>query len=305
MKGIIMKAIKLAQKTLLALGLSTLVAIPLSAKTIDVSKSKKDIKVMTRIIEASLESSAKAFPGKPRISGTYLARQGYLYTIQLNGMGSFGIPGIAAWDNGRIELDIPEIISEALAGVEYGDFIFDDALAPEDSHDLHAELADIAEPVINSLERMYNNEELQDDLRSLREKQRQYRKQTYQLRRDIRKAEDEKKRAQLEIKLEKNNATIKQFSKEYNDKLNAYKSERKARKIKKSSDAIDAVFSTICDYGQSMRALKKNEMFTLMIKGGVDSNGSKVTQVYVIEQKALKTCSNSKKLQSNALHYTL
>ncbi len=77
-----MKSIKLAQKTLLALGLSTLVAIPLSAKTIDVSKSKKDIKVMTRIIETSLESSAKASPGKLRITGTYRAKQGYLYTIQ-------------------------------------------------------------------------------------------------------------------------------------------------------------------------------------------------------------------------------
>ncbi len=300
-----MKSIKLTQKTLLVLGLTTLVAAPLSAKTIDVSKSKKDIKVMTRIIEASLESSAKSFPGKPRISGTYLAKQGYLYTIQLNGIGSFGIPGVAAWDNGRVELDIPEIISDALSGIEYGEVIFDDEVDLGDSHDLHAEIAEIAEPVINSLEGMYNNEELQDDLRALREKQREYRKETYQLRREIRRAEDEKKREKLEAQLEKNNVTIKQFSKEYNEKLNAYKNERKARKIKKSSDAIDAVFSTICDYGQSLRALKKNEMFTLMIKGGIDSQGDKGTQVYVVEQKALKTCSDSKKLQSNALHYTL
>ncbi|MCP3675652.1 MAG: hypothetical protein GY829_14440, partial [Gammaproteobacteria bacterium] len=242
-----MKSIKLAQKTLLALGLSALVAIPLSAKTIDVSKSKKDIKVMTRIIETSLESSAKAFPGKLRITGTYLAKQGYLYTIQLNGMGSFGIPGIAAWDNGRIELDIPEMISEALSGIEYGEVILDDVVDPGDGHDLHAELAEFAEPIINSFEGIYNHEELQDDLRDLREKQREYRKETYQLRREIRKAEDQKKRAQLEVQLEKNNATIKQFSKDYNNKLNAYKNERKVSKIKKTSDAIEAVFSTICD----------------------------------------------------------
>ena len=297
-----MKSSKLAHKTLLTIGLASLIATPLMAETIDVSKSKKDIKVMTRIIEASLESSGKSFPGRPRIKGTYLAKQGYLYTIQLNGMGALGIPGIASWDNGRVELDIPEIISEAIAGLDYGEIIFDDEVAPEDSHNTHAELAELA---INSLEGMYDNEELQDKLRELREKQRQFRKETYQLRRDIRKTEDEKKRSQLEKELEKSNATIKQFGKEYNETLNTYKNERKAIKIKKSSDAIDAVFSTICDYGQSLRALKKNEMFTLMIKGGVDRKGDKGTQVYVIEQKSLMSCSDSKKLQKNALHYTL
>ncbi len=46
-------------------------------------------------------------------------------------------------------------------------------------------------------------------------------------------------------------------------------------------------------------------MFTLIIKGGVDSDGNKATQVYVIEQKAIKICSDSKKLQNNALHYIL
>jgi len=51
--------------------------------------------------------------------------------------------------------------------------------------------------------------------------------------------------------------------------------------------------------------LKKNEKFTLMLKGGVGSDGKKATEVYVIEQKSLTSCSDSKKLQKNAIHYSL
>jgi len=298
-----MKTFKLAQKTLLAIGLSTIIGSSLVAETIDVSKSIKDIKVMTRIIEASLESLGKAFPGRPRIKGTYLAKQGYLFTIQLNGMGSFGIPGVASWDEGRLELDIPEIISEALASVE--EDIHDISDAPEPPEPYEIELAEIAEPVIRSFDSLYDNDEFQDKLRELREKQRTLRRETYQIRREIRRATEDIQRKKLESKLEKNNDELKQYSKDYNEALNAYKSERKQRQVKKSSNAISAVFSTICDYGQSLRALDKNEKFTLMVKGGVNSDGKKATQFFVIEQKALKNCSSSKKLKSNALHYSL
>ena len=294
-----MKISKLAQKIILTLGISAITASSLFAETIDVSKSLKDIKVMTRIIEASLESSDKSFPGRPRIKGTYLARQGYLFNIQLNGISSFGIPGIASWDSGRLELDIPEIVSNALASVDYGDAI---------SHDFDVDdeaIVDMVDPVMDSLEGLYDNEELQETLRNLREKQRDVRRETYQIRRDIRKSEDEKQRKELEQKLDKNRETLKQYSKEYSGTLNTYKTERKARQVIKSSNAIDAVFGTLCDYGQSLKALKKNEMFTLMIRGGVDSDGNKTTQVFVIKQKALTNCDNSKKLRSNALHYNL
>ncbi|MFT5521167.1 MAG: hypothetical protein ACI9IA_001767 [Enterobacterales bacterium] len=283
-----MNTFKLAQKTLLAIVISTFFGTTVIAKTIDVSKSKKDILVMSRVIETSLEASNNNFPGKAHINGTYLAEQGYLFSIRLNGISSFGVPGVASWDRGRLELDIPELISEVLATIDTSEAL---TVAPES--------------VISTVDSLYADEDLQETLKELREKQRDIRREDYQLRRDIRKAEAENQRDDLEEKLESNRQQLKKYTQEYSDSLASYKTERNSRRAKKSTDATNAIFSTICDYGQTMRALKKSEKVTLMIKGGLSEDGTKATQVYVINQADLKKCSDSVKLKKNAIHYSL
>lgn len=281
-----MKSNKHSIKPLLTLALASLMNTGLLAQTVDVSKSIKDIKVMTRIMETDLESSEKNFPGRPNIKGTYLAEQGYLFNIQLNGLGSFGIPGLASWDDGRLELNIPEIITEAISSID-----IDDTIIPE--------------PVLSTLDDLYEDDELQDNLRILRENQREVRRNVYQIRREIRKTEDKNKREELEKKLDTNRDSLRQSSEEYANALNSYKSEKKMRKVKNSADAVDAIFTSICDYGQSLKALKKHEKFTLVIKGGVDKEGENATQIYVIDEKSISKCSDSKKLKNKAIYYTL
>ncbi|PCJ45784.1 MAG: hypothetical protein COA74_15035 [Gammaproteobacteria bacterium] len=283
-----MKPFKLAHKTLLALAISTFAGSGLAAKTIDVSKSQKDIRVMTKIIEASLESSNDNFPGKARIEGLYLASQGYLFTIQLNGLSSFGVPGLASWDRGRLELDIPELINQALTSFEHSESL---SVAPE--------------VISNSLASLYADDDLQDNLKELRKKQRDLKREDYQLRREIRKAEDENARKKLEDKLSKNRDSLKRYSKKYTDLLNSYKAERTSQRVEKSSLATNAIFSTLCDYGQSLRALKKNEKVTLMIKGGVGEDGEKATQLFIMNKSSLNNCNDSVKLRKNSIHYSL
>lgn len=268
------------------MAIASLMNTELHAQTIDVSKSIKDIKVMTRIIETDLESSDKDFPGRPIIKGTYLAEQGYLFNIQLNGLGSFGIPGLASWDNGRLELDIPEIVTEALNSIE-----IDDNLIPS--------------PVVDALDELYEDDELQEKLRTLRENQREMRRNVYEMRRDIRRTEDKAVREKLEKELDKNRDDLKQSSEDYSKALNSYKSEKKMRKVKNSRDAIAAIFTTVCNYGQSLKMLKKNERVTFMIKGGVDKEGKNATQVYVLDQQSVIKCRDSKKLINKAIYYTL
>ncbi len=280
-----MKFSTLAQQTLLALGISSLVGVGLTAKTIDVSKSQKDIRVMSKIIETSLESSDKDFPGTPRISGTYLAKQGYLFTIQLNGLGSFGIPGLASWDGGRLELDIPEIISNALESVEL------------------EEWGEDVPKIFQPPERPERNNELQESLRNIREQQRESRRTLYKLQRELRHVEEEKERAKLESELAAMDAELKKYETEYSQSLNSYKVERNLKRAERSKDAIDAIFETVCDYGQSLRALKSSEWVTLMVKGGTDKEGKRVDLVYVMDQKSIKNCSDAKKLQAQATHY--
>ncbi|MFT5451272.1 MAG: hypothetical protein ACI9N9_000756 [Enterobacterales bacterium] len=283
-----MKTFKLAQKTFLTIVISTFFGNTVIAKTIDVSKSKKDVLVMARVIETSLEASNNNFPGTAHISGTYLADQGYLFSIQLNGISSFGIPGLASWDRGRLELDIPELITEVLATIETNKTL---TVAPES--------------IISTVDSLYADEDLQETLKELREKQRDIRREDYQLRRDIRKEESESERENLEKKLDSNRQLLKEYTQEYSDSLAFYKTKRTNRRVEKSTDATNAIFSTICDYGQTMRALKKDEKVTLMIKGGLGEDGTKATQVYVINQGDLKKCSDSLNLKKNAIHYSL
>ncbi len=110
-----------------------------------------------RLIQKALDGHEKAFPGKPHIEGNYLAKQGYLFSIRLNGIAGFAVPGIAAWDSGHLQLNIPEIITEAFASIDYGE-VFDP--------DVEDTLVDIAEPVIESLDGIYESEELKDKLRT-------------------------------------------------------------------------------------------------------------------------------------------
>ncbi len=291
-----MKLFNRTNKILPLASLSLLMANSVMADKIDISKATKDILVMTKVMETSLQSSAKAFPGKPHIEGLYLAKQGYLFSIRLNGISGFGLPGIASWDAGRLELDIPEIITEALASIDYGE-----AFAP----DVDDTMVDMVEPVIESLDSIYEDDELKVKLKELREQQRNVRRETYEIRREIRKIEDEKKRQGLEQKLEAKRKLLKKQSEEYSKQLNSYKNERQQRSIKKSDDAITAIFNTVCDYGSLLKSLNKDEKFTLMVKGGVDEGGKNVTQTYVLNQKSVKNCSDSKKLQKNAIYYTL
>ncbi len=293
-----MNIVKQSKITLTLTAWSFLLTNIVLAEKIDVSKSNRDIMVMSKIMETSLESSAEAFPGKPHIEGVFLAKQGYLFNIRFNGIGGFHVPGIASWDSGRLELNIPEIITEALAGIDYGE-----AFDP----DVNEEFVEAVEPVIESLDSVYEDEALRAKLREIREHQREVRHETYQLRRDIRKLEsdEDKKRKQLEDKLDDQRSQLKQQSEKYSELLNSYKNERQQRSIDKSNKAVAAVFATLCDYGQSFKALGKNEKITLMIKGGVDDSGKKATQVYVIEQNLVKNCKDSKKLKSKALYYNL
>jgi len=285
-----MKSFTLARKTILTLSISTMLGASLQAKTIDVSKSQKDIRVMSKILETSLEPSDKEFPGSVRIKGTYLANQGYLFTIQLNGLGSFGFPGLASWDNGRLELDIPEIVSTALANVEFD----------EDMEDY------IPDGIKEKLEEAAVADELkQEKLREIREQQRQVRRDLYQLKRELRHVEEEKAKAEIEKQLASREKDLVKYQNSYKKSLNSYKQDRIEKRVSRSTDAVNAIFDTVCDYGQSMKSLKSSEWVTLVVKGGVDKQGKTASLVYVLSQKNVKNCSSGKTLKSQSTHYSM
>jgi hypothetical protein len=295
-----MKSKQLAQKSLLSLALIGAVSLPcqaLMAEQIDITDAKKDLKVMSRIIETSLESSSDRTIVRARIEGTYLAKQGYLFSVQLNGLGAIGVPGIASWDSGRLELDIPAIITEALTEVDYSMA----NIAP----DIDADFGELVEPIIAGTNSFYKDKEVSSKLKKLRDMQRQARRDIYQLRRDIRREQEEVKRKDLNQELDMLQEQLNKYDNEYQQTLESYKQKKISSRVASSNKAVDAIFTSFCDYGQSMKALKVNEKVTIMIKGAIGDKGKRQTNVYVLEQEDVTECRDPLKLKSSAVNYVL
>jgi len=263
-----------------------------AAKILDVSAAQKDMRVMSGILETTLKDAKDDFPGRPVIKATYLAEQGYLFSIRLNGLGSWGIPGVASWDSGRLELDIPEIIEEAFAAVDYE---FEPPVPPEP-------------PELNTMlskEYAEQNRAYQEEMRVMREKQRQLRRDISDLSRQIRLLEDDKERAKVEKDIAKLESQLANEKKNYYESLNSRKKEKLSNQIAKTDKAVDIILTTMCDYGSTIRNLKKGEKLNLLIQGGLTADGKSQDQMYIFDSNDLRNCRSADKLKKDALYYVL
>ena len=290
---------KLLKQTILTVASAVLVTSAVTAKTVDTSSQEKDMRIMRGILESSLKDAKEDFPGRPDIKTTYLADQGYLFTVRLNGLGSFGIPGVASWDGGRLELDIPEIIEEAFSAIEYGDELAPLAEVPDPP-----EVPDVASELLYS-QMSEKSREYQEQLRELREQQRELRRDIFEKSRDVRRAKEDDLRRKAEKQLADTKKALEDAKSTYDKKLKAYRTERQSKQINRSKSAIDAILQTVCDYGQTMRYLDKDEKFNLLVRGAVTSEGESADQMFIFNQRDIMQCKDVKKLRKNALYYTL
>lgn len=284
----LIKTVLFATSFMLACGID-------AAKTLDVRDAQKDMRIMSGILETTLKESKDDFPGRPVIKTTYLAQQGYLFTVRLNGLGSLGIPGVAGWEGGRLELDIPEIIEEAFATIDY------DSVAPEVMEELGmAELS-----ASRAQATAEENREYQEEMRKMREEQRQIRRDISDLSRQMRREDDDDKREKLEKEIDKLETRLKTEKKNYYDNLDNYKKKKLSKQIAKTDKAVDAILNTFCDYGSTIRSLKKGEKLNLLIQGGLTADGKSKDQMYIFDQGDLRDCDGTAKLKKEALYYIL
>ena len=290
-------------KQLIFTAVSTvLVTSTLYAITVDTSSQEKDMRIMRGILESSLRDSKQDFPGRPEIKTTYLADQGYLFTVRLNGRGSFGIPGVTSWDGGRLELDIPEIIEEAFSAIEYGEELVPVPELPEPPEP--PEVAEVTNEFLSS-PMSEKSREYQEQLRELREQQRELRRDIYERSRDVRRAKENEFRREAEKQLAKTKKALEEAKASYDTTLKAYRTERQSKQINRSKNAVNAILQTVCDYGQTMRHLDKNEKFNLLVQGAMTTEGISADQMFIFNQRDIMQCSDINKLRSSALYYTL
>ena len=279
--------------------MSLLTAGTLVADTVDISAQEKDMRIMRGILESSLKEAKEDFPGRPTIKTTYLADQGYLFSIRLNGIGTLGIPGLASWGDGRLELDIPEIIEGALEAVE-----FTETMAPL------AEIEALSEANVDLSDSLYSPmseqaQEYQDRLKELREQQRELRRDIFEQSRDVRRENDPNKRTNFERVLADTKKALEENKQQYDEMLKKYRAERQTKSINRSNRAVDEIMKTICDYGQTLRALDEDEKLNLLVMGAVTPDGETADQMFIFAQDDVVNCNNIDQLKKNALYYTL
>ncbi|MEE4245739.1 MAG: hypothetical protein V2I33_10025 [Kangiellaceae bacterium] len=269
----------------------------------DLNSIKKDLRIMTRIIETSL-GDERRFGN--RVESKYLANQGFMFTIHSSA--SFRVPGF----EGDWEAWGESISANALEMVG--------SLAPmvsEVSPEAAAEMEEgIAESLAELAERENeNNSRLQEELARMRENMRENRDEYRDALRELRDLErdryraDEKERAKIEAekeKVEKKIAKEQAKMAQYKEKMDLYRAERKKRTEAKKQSLVSDTLVTICDYSASLKSLKNNEHVTLVFD---DFGGQRSDLVYVFKKSDLASCDSDKagikNLMDKAITYQL
>lgn len=291
------------QKTLLtsisALSLFTAASV-VQAKEEDFSRAQKELRIMSKIFETSLEevsSQKNRFPTSKSIQSTYLARQGMVFTF------NFGRNAFAQSDWGAFGESVGLMVG-AIAS-EVGNALADVPIAPEPP-EVIVPNPDIS---VDYDEYFQAYQERMEALEELRERHREQREEVRELQREIRSLERqsaredkrskelEKVKEKLEVKIDALNSKMD----EYKRSMKEYREKRDQKYIENTKVKSDAIISTLCDYGATMRSLKADEHITLIFTNYQDNKD----QIYVFNSADIKRCDDANRLARKAISYQL
>ncbi|MCW8877755.1 MAG: hypothetical protein OQK04_18440 [Kangiellaceae bacterium] len=282
------------KKSVLAVaGLCTLFSVNLSAADKKYERAQKELKIMSKIFETALSETRKSkrvFLNSREANATYLARQGMVFSFNF-GRNEFVTAGDwAAFGEGVGHL-VGEIASEV------GHAIADAPVAPAvpeavvDLEDYFGEYQDRIEAQEAMRERLAEQRE------QVREIQREIRRVEREKRREEERAASERLKSELERKVEK----LDRERAEYDRMMKEYRNKRDEKYMVSSKKKSDAILTTLCDYGATLRSLKNNEYITLIFKNYSGDDD----QVYVFEFSDVRNCNSADKLVKQAISYKI
>ncbi|MFY8352129.1 hypothetical protein AAEU29_16430 [Pseudoalteromonas sp. SSM20] len=286
---------------LIPLTLLTSQAVLAAAESDVVSKSQKEISIMSNILKASLD--AEQGIRVRQIKGAYLAEQGYVFNISAKGIsGSFG-----GWKQFFVQPDF--------------DVEFDEAEMMIKAEEMRIEAANQSYQVA-----METLRESSDKMREFAEQEREIEFQIREVERERRDLNLERRHAQKEkdeksvekeiakleakiAKLEKEKAQVRDKRDDAKDKIKSTTKEKqqKLAEVRKQNIRVvsNTLAQTLCDYGAGLKGLNKNQYVNFIID---NATGNKEDLVFVFNKAQINKCvvgdMDAKKLLASAQSYT-
>jgi len=270
----------------------------------DYTKTKKELKIMTRIFETSLSESNQQqnrflyASSKPSVESTYLAKQGMVFSFSFNHSRYVGASVLQHF------------------GSVVGNLVSDE---------IHKSLNSLSTPMPSMPtapiappapvlagdweENIVAFEQQQEAVEMLRDAQREKRAQIRDLQRAIRDLErqaryDKKAKKKLSKEKEKFENKIAKLSKnvqEYQKKTIELRQKKNAEIKKKNKNKADLILSTLCDYGSTLKSLNGNEYVTLVFENFEEDKD--LIQVFSFQN--VKSCTSKNALVKKSIAYSL
>lgn len=287
----LMKITKFAALGLAVTSLGATTAFVSAQQTAVPEAALREIGIMRNIFAAAVSDDRKRDGfrmGPPE--ALYLAGQGMVFTFHLNGSGVYVGPGF----------NLSEI-SDALQAIQgvppVGDFDYDfDFDFDFDDGNFNRALTEQQREYRERLSDM--NEQIRDRQDELRDAQRDIR----ELGREARRDPDVDNDAQIE-QLNERVATL---TEELQRDVNAmqqlereYQTERRAAFEAVRNEQTALIFTTLCDYGTTLRSLASGEHVSIVLRNYADGQ----TQVSVFDADDVANCSSADALRQGATTY--
>ncbi|MDY6983919.1 MAG: hypothetical protein SV422_12595 [Pseudomonadota bacterium] len=288
----LMKITKFAALGLAVASLGATTALVRAQQTGVSEAALREIGIMRNIFAAAVSNDRKRDGfrlGPPE--ALYLAGQGMLFTFHLNGSGVYVGPGF----------DLSQI-SNALQAIQDSppfngnfdydfnfDFDFDDGnfnrALTEQQREYRERLSDMNELIRD------RQEELRDAQREIRD-----------LQREARRDPDADNDAQIEQLNTRVAALTEEFQRDMNTMQQLereYETERRTAFEAVRNEQTALIFTTLCDYGTTLRSLASSEHVSIVLRNYADGQ----TLVNVFDADAVANCSSADALRQSATTY--
>ena len=267
-------------------------------------KLSKQLDIMNNIFVSSLNSLQERPLKNTKIDNLYLAGQGVVFTVKSTG--NF------TWNHHDFNFVFPDVVAP-VAPV---------SPRPPENSEINFEYFDDEHELVVQIEEAYEQQreysrEFRDQQRDLDYELRDLERESRDLAYQLRNVNAEEKAALVkeqkavkaqQAELAKKRAVLSQQSKEMKKQQRANQAKRLAERQVHYKKLTNALIETLCTYGNSLKALPKDEKVSLVIKSAGDKvDNHYQDQIFVLTKRNITDCAIDKistdKLLSSTKNY--
>lgn len=290
-------------------------ALAAQAKEANYSNVKKQLTIMENILKASGANNKAHMSALRRVSSTYLAGQGAVFTVATNPSHvwsslSHFIPVAPTAPTAPVASAYADSMSYSFSSNDIEEMVEHEMEAAQNKYEAAMEAAEHQREM---------QRELAEALRDLRYEERDLEREARDLQYQVKRMKGEELKevkAELEKIAEKKKAVEKERAKVAEKVAKVKKAtkeklkERAKKRVLENKALVKNVVDTFCLYGNGLKAVPKSENVTLIMKyAGEKVNNQYQDQVFVFRKKDLIDCSSEKissdKLLAKATSYQI